>query len=539
MIRSTSCTVTITTPDNISTGRSRQYVFSTSPYSYEVGGEYPGTLLSAQVSLSLDKIPNTFRLTFAFDPVRGQSWGRMIPQHSLVVIRMGSTSGHNALEDSTAFVGNIVMVGLTGPPQDVETYHSANISRSTTIQGRGIEAALDDARVWHAPYLEIHKDTISQELRNSAVSELGDIFSGTIQWARRVITKQMDPREAALACLAYYAGNMDTGLINMGLPGGRKIKSMLLAGDSSIDEMESAYTQFVPGRNLPLNEPKGWPDDWTSISEAIGERLEHPTAAHNPGGQMSILSMMYQAIDANTHYFYVDYDYVDTEPVARLRHKFKPYLRDFDVLNFWGGLGLVPAGSLFDPSEKVETIYIKDKEVGAVSLSHGQSPIFNVFYVQMLDGSLIGDSISKAEYPPEYCGKDDPSYIGRFGVRPMQYRMPFFPTDFSSTKSKGSLMQTIIKMQKILKSWFSPNPILQTGTIHVAGSSRFKPGRRLVWKDRAGGRPAMEFEISGVSHSFDMSTGSFDTTLQVRRGIAIDTSPTGLHPSGTESLEVS
>ena len=571
-VRRTDCRVKIVTPDTPELGKSRTYEFEAGMSADD------GDLVAAKVETYLDRMPSTFVLTFAYNRVHGSSWSSLIPQKSLVMVWM--SNGYDDDGDSWrpggesgAIYEELVMVGLTEPPQDSERYSSAGLVRTSTVVGRGIESVLEDARVWMAPFLELHKHKISDRLENTAIKQFNEILGGRLMWAREIYTKDMTPLQALLAMYAYYISNHKTSLLSIGLPPGYTISEILLPGSVSREKLREALKEYRPGHELGVDPAKDC--DWTYVGDLIDEKLMFPTGGHNPGGSMSLLSMMHRASDANMHDFYVEYSEEDGRPTARIRHRVKPYDPRFSVKEFmrekrtlfmpvgtsvnWSGLleGFPWVDELDEVDELIESIgsdrpsydgwggdfghahpnqgqaptteNVTGKSIISLSLTHGTKPIYNIFWAMPGDGSLIRPVVAKAEMAPEVCGAGSPSDVARHGVKPLEYKLPWFAVEMPNKDDKetAALVRALQKIQRTLKGWFEPNPILQSGNIVVSGSARFRPGKRLYWKT-IDDRGAMEFEISAVSHSYSFADGAFVTTMAVRRGWNIDQSMTSV-----------
>lgn len=508
--RDTFCRVRITTPDTLLYGPSRVFEFGT---------DAGGPLKAVNVNLTLDSV-NSFELHFAPVGIEDQSWPARIPQYSVVEIEMGASGGGGA--------DPLVMVGITSPGVDGEVWTGASPQRTSTISGRGVEGVLQDARVWLAPFLELHKDRIADELRRTARGFFDNVLgSGQLVFDSKVVTGGMDPREAILAVWAYYMVNHPSAVISLSLPQPYRIRDLLVPGEWSSADVDAMLASYTPGERITTPTPR-W---WTTIGDVIGKDLTLPTAALRPTPG-PVLQLMHQFLDVEFHELFVVYDSMEQGRPggvgkARLIHRTKPFA-PIDAR--------VSGATLFNLDEpSLRTVEITEGDIMSIgSLTHGITPVYNVFFCQPGDSALLNDQGIRASYPPAYAKDTDPAFVGRFGVRPLEHRTPFFATDRNpDPEGQGALIEALQSMQDVLYAWHAPAPDMKAATLAVAGRSEHRAGNRVIWKpvDAHGhnvGRPTREWYCTAVRKSYDFASGAFLDTLQLTRGWTV--ANTGLPP---------
>ena len=481
---STFCHVTIVTPD-----LNRQ---TSQRFEWRSGSGELGTLIDVQVSLSVEQMPSTFNLTFAPHGIDGsESLADLIPEYSVAIIEMGRRGGRDG-HDPT------VMVGLTGRPQTSESYAGGAPQRQIKIPGRGIEAVLADARVWFAPYLEANP-AASAELDRVAGAPFLESLTGRVMWANKIYGANIDPRRAALAILLYYLGSHESGVVNLLLPSPYRIRDLLLPGNFETRDLAAAIAAYTPGETPPGR----LPSDWTLADSRM--RLATASLKPYPG---SVLDICRSVIDLEFHEFFARY----TEGQARLVFRSNPFQsRD----------AATSGRTLFEAQPTLETIEIAMSDVLQRNLTHGVTPVYNAFFVVPGQSSIVQGQAFKAYVAPQFCGsKDDPAYIGRYGIRPLEHTTPYIVVSRDGSDDQKDLAGLTKQLSSKLKAWYSPHPRMLTGTLSVLGRAEFRPGHRLL--EHASGDRTREFYLRGVSHRYDFRTGAFVSTLDVTRGWSLE-----------------
>ena len=473
-------------------------------FELNVGDAPQAGLLSVDVSLSLDP-PNTFTMVFAQTQFESAPWSEKIPQYSLVFIEMGS-EGHLDGSDPT------VMVGITGAPVESEHWGEGGPQRTITIGGRGIEAVLWDAAVWFAPFLEDHPELDAGALKWIS-GPFREQLTGRMIWAQRIYAKNIDPRQAIIQILIYYLSNHTGGFINLQLPANYLIREMLVPGDYTPAELA--------GLPLDADHLPRIPRDWTFIGSLLDlpAPLLLPTASLHPQPG-AVINLIYRVMDRQTHEFFVQYE---AGRRARMIHRAKPFAR---------GTGLTDAPRLeegqtgfADDAPHLESVHVTSFDVVSRSLRYGIDPIYNVFFVTPGQGAILANASFKAHVGPAVAFREtDRAFIGRWGVRPLEYVSPYLVVSQEGTVDNRFLQRMSTAMNRMLYAWYEPHPNMRGGTLGMVGRAEFRPGKRLVWHGREyeggppDGRQTLEFYITGVRHRYDYARGAFRSDVQVTRG---------------------
>lgn len=494
--RTTFCNVTVVTP-TVGGGLGAVYDLTNSALAEG--------LTQVDVSTSVEMgAPNTFTLHFVQgDGHEVDSWARRIPQYSLVFIEMGS-GGHKDGDDPT------VMVGLTGRPQESETWSGGPPQRSVVISGRGLESLLWDAKVWFAPFLEDHPDNDARALRYVS-GPFREQLTGRMIWAQKIWGKNIDPRAAIIQILLYYLGSQETGFVNLLLPQNFLIRELLVPGDyspSDIDDqpISANYVPRIPG-------------DWTFI----GDQLDLPAPMLLPTASLHpqpgpIINLIHRVMDRALHEFYALYE----EGRVRLVHRTKPFARGTGERD---APGLYQGESAFaGDAPHLKTVHVDSVDVISRSGHVGVEPIHNIFFVTPGQGAILANASFKAHVAPTMAVREgDRSFIGRFGVRPLEYVSPYLVVSRDGDVDNKFLQRNSEALNRLLFHWHDPHPEMWEGRLSLIGRAEFRPGRRLVWhgRDEHGtpdGRPTMEYYVKGVQHRYDFRNGAFRSELMVTRG---------------------
>jgi len=137
-------------------------------------------------------------------------------------------------------------------------------------------------------------------------------------------------------------------------------------------------------------------------------------------------------------------------------------------------------------------------------------------------GLISAGSPERSVNPYLAMNKDLPSFINKYGFRPMEASTIFHNLDIGQYKSRGksyeNVIRTMIKdesidaMNETMVAWFLHNPLLLAGSMTIRGTNGAIVGTYL--KDRD---DMMEYYVEGVSHSF-VVLQSYTTTLKLTRG---------------------
>lgn len=523
--RSTWCRVQIVTPELRDGSRGAVYTWDGRR------GELSG-LLGVSVSVGLELGANRFSLRFSPERFGVDSWADRVPRYSVVFIEMGSSDETGS--DPT------VLVGITDPATEAESWQSGSPQRSITISGRGIDSILDDAGVWHAPYLELNRAAIPETLRRAVVTPYIEALLGTPMWLRGLWGNDTDPREALVRILAFYLANTETTAVNLLLPTPYSVRDLVTAGsitgkelDDSADAVFHATPTGVddtvdllgPGSSqAPTLMPI--PADWSIVDVRLRVFAStlHPAAG-------SVLSVLHQVFDPVFHELFVAYERPNIAapassgaqtPRARIVHRVKPFLRSRPDPS-------ADTASRFEP-DAVETVSITAGDIIARQMRHGMEPVHNIFYVLPAHAGFFEQGSFKAQLAPAFCGDTgDHAYIGRYGVRPLEVSNPYVAVNDRQTSDVPALIAISTTLADVLKAWHDPHPVMLTGTITVPGRASIRPGTRLLvlpaddgWSADLG--PSREFYVEGVAHQYDFATGAWLTTANVSRGWTIGAS---------------
>ena len=144
--------------------------------------------------------------------------------------------------------------------------------------------------------------------------------------------------------------------------------------------------------------------------------------------------------------------------------------------------------------------------------------------------SFRGSGLKGFEEHPEqalnpYFNLDSskPSYIGKFGFRPLEIPTVFIPLDIGQLNSRGKdasqsfrdvVIGRSVKMNKTAVAWFLHSPYLLEGEAVIQGTNRAKIGTYMRLSDSP---DKLEFYVEGVNHSF-VNFQSYTTMLRLVRG---------------------
>jgi hypothetical protein len=195
---------------------------------------------------------------------------------------------------------------------------------------------------------------------------------------------------------------------------------------------------------------------------------------------------------------------------ARIIHRTRPFLRQTPTVG----------ASAFAPGvTDLPTVHIGADDLRAMQLRHGVEPVFNLFYVTPAAGTTFNWESFKALVSPSFCGRsDEPAFVGRYGVRPLDVQSPYISADNESDpNTTPEIIEMAKDMAETLRAWYSPHPSMKQGRISVRGRSTMRPGVRVV-RDAVGSRPAEEFYATAAGHTIDLHTGEWSATLQITRG---------------------
>lgn len=490
-VRTTWCEVRIITPQ-IGAQASEEFSFRTGRR---------GALRRVTTRSNTESWSGSFSLEFTPEGIgTAEAIAARVPPYSLVTIRAGSSEGEG--DDPT------LMVGLTSPADSAETF-GPSPQRGMTISGRGIECVLEDSKVWHAPYLE--GQSIDAFLDRSLRPAYLDDLTGTLTWARGLWGGAIDPREAMLRILLYYLGHRASGVVSLLLPQGYQLRQLLVPG--TLDSLPGGIDAFAPaleflGDIVPqvrvlatLTSAPQIPPTWTMLRPDF--KILTSQLSPQPG---DIVNMLRQVHDATFHELFVRHE----DGAARILHRTRPFLRANPTVG----------ASAFAPGvADLPTVHVSPDDLRAVQMRHGVEPVYNVFYVTPAAGTTFNWESFKALVAPSFCGRaDEPAFVGRYGVRPLDVSSPYITADNESDPNDTpEIIEMAKELAETLRSWYAPHPLMRQGRMMVRGRSTMRPGVRVV-RDPIGSRPPEEFYATGAGHTYDLHTGEWTATLDLTRG---------------------
>ena len=522
-MRTTHCHVKIVTPA-LPGQPSRTFEWS--------GPEGQNTLhglTSVEVADSVDGLVNRFSLQLAPEHFgREDSLAELVPAYSLVSIDMGAY-GRGDDGDTTA------MIGLTSPAVENEQWTPQGPQRGIAIAGRGIESVLADANVWWAPYLETHALDES-EIDRFLTAPFLEQLTGQLIWNKKIVGEDTDPRQAILSTLFYYLLNHASATLNLLLPDEQRIRDLLLPDGYTPETLDAQLARFPPRPGIDYEMPARW----TFIGDALGVTkllLQSATLHPQPG---PVLNMLLSMIDREFHEFFVRYERDGGTGTrrARIMHRIKPFAgpglaETLEVIDRTV-LGRRPRRSRFNLREpSLETVEITSADVLGSQLAHGMADVRNVFFVSPGQSAMFQNDEFKANLAPKFAGhRGDYSYIGRYGIRPMEHVTPHMVIGKAGSTDEGAIIEAADKLSELLRVWYDPQPVMLEGQIRVLGRNAYRAGQRLVWRgeDETGhpdGRPTREFYVRATQKQYDCGTGAFAATLMVNRGWTIADAPAG------------
>ena len=522
-MRSTWCEVIIETPDlEVAGGPPPQR------FMWSQGGDLDG-LKSISVTTTVDKLGSRFQLKFAPEFIQGLSWARQIPAYSLTRIRMGSTGEDG--DDAT------VLTGLTWFGSETATW-GEQPKRTVILPGVGIEAAMADHGVWHAPYFDQRPEEVVGILENVISGPLRERLSGRVAWSKALWAEDDDPRDAILRVLAYYLVDSDTTVVDLRLPNGSQVQDLLFPigmVPADLADWEPPQYDKDTGEKIRDGKPINHPDEWTLVDD----RLRIIAAAFTPAAG-TISQLVGSLLDPMFHEFFVSH----IGGQARIIHRVRPYLHQAGPSPAPHGFRpstspnlpstphvtptsfvpksdtrpVLPAnGTRFNLEEPtLISVYITDNDVKAHGLTFGTT-IRNAFYSEPAQGSL-GPQLNvniRAQLAPAFAGRNtDASFIGRFGIRPIEHRCPYLAIGAGEEINEAVAIGW--RLSRILRDWYEPEPLMAHGSISLVGRAEFRPGSRMVWNSREYG--LWEFYIHAVTQTYSFQGGSWTTRVSVRRG---------------------
>lgn len=455
-------------------------------------------LQTVVVEQDMSGSPNRFHLIFAPDHIEhGTSWARRIPPYSLVQIEMGSSE---APDDDP-----LLMVGLTSPGIESEDWTETAPNRRVVVPGLGIERVLAEANVWRAPWLVTHN--IDPELDRVTRGPFNQTMTGQPTWRLEIFKGVVDPREALLRVLFFFLVDHKNAVVNLLLPPPFRIFDLLVPGDFTDADVEATRLAYDP--DVDFGTPGVSPSTWTLVDD----RLKLTAAGLPPQGPVA--GFLHACLDPVFQEWFVRYQ----AGKARLLFRRRPFFRRAP------GEEAPPRGrTMFeDGVTDLETFEITSGDVMKAQLRMGSDPVFNTFYAQPGQTTVLQAHAWRANVPPTFCGREtDEAYVGRWGLRPLDHVSPYLLID-SRVQDMATATQAAADLNRTLKSWYDPHPIMQQGSLLVRGRSAYRCGQRLVWRGEDGhgrkdGRATREFYIEGGRHTYDCHTGAFVSELTVTRG---------------------
>lgn len=529
MSRQTYCRVEIVTP--AFSGRdSETLVFD--------GAQGPlSGLMSVSVQTGMKFAANSFSLVFSPSNFEREPMSDRIPQNSLCTIRMGSSADRGS--DDT------VIIGLTSGPIETEVFTAAGPQRMVTIPGRGLESILAEVGIYYSKYLGNRSpaeiEAIDPELAPLTVPANAASRSSTmLSWSPHSYPAGIDPREALTRIWARYVVDVAGSVVNLRLgPDTKKLGMMLVAGNltgsdpsivewaknfaTKIREAQASGTNVAEASDKALKDKCPIPSKWKTILPGI----HIPTKTANPSSG-SVLDIMECVTDPVFHEFFVRYTGKTAEIVFRPR----PFrLPEQSTVGTQFNVDAILDGDLDD-------VNITTGDMRGQNQLRTGLPIHNLWQVVPAAGQIQGSDNIKAMASPRWSGGLYYSDFMRFGLRPFETTWPYDPADMYLTHSgatvaaaaedqKKGLVATSERLSHILQAWEDPHPVMESGTLTVAGRAEFRPGTRLIWRGedvngRPDGRPLREFYLEGVSHSYEFASGGYNCQLRVTRGWAME-----------------
>lgn len=451
-------------------------------------------LVAVSTSKGLHDPTGHWKLTFTARVVsNGLRWDQLIPPYSLVTIKFWRPQ----MEAEQA-----VMLGLSETQIQDENYAAAGFNRTSGIAGS------DMATVLHS--FKLYWLLQSENLISDAFLGAKDRIKGYI----------LDPE--------FLTENQPAS----------KIVGKLL-------------NKYIDAIQLRLHEPSEGPGrtaqrTFSPVSRLIRYDVRHfvdfdedakypiPVSFLHTGSLWSILRRF---SESTFHEMFVD-----TDPggeFCEFVHRPKPFKSGEDEILLETGdrdVGLpILVGeqdSLFSTESRsetdrqgrarVQTTVALTNDIIQWSVSRGVTDMYNLFWV-LPRFELLTEQGFKAQLLPEIIdAEDNPSDLNRFGLRPMEVRVPYMP--FSATELKieeeresnlARLINVYQRWQQILANWYGSNPLLYSGTLRLKGRASFRVGDRLVAQRPDG---IYEFYIEKVDQMFNVQSGHFVSTLKVTRG---------------------
>jgi Transglycosylase SLT domain len=352
------------------------------------------SLLSVETTKDLHHAVGSFTLTLdARVGEDGRRWDERIPRRALVFIHMDRAGSAPDAGDTT------VMIGFTDRHGVQEAYGQAAPLRRCVLSGRELSSVILDAMLWFHPALAGHPEYGTVTIENALL--------GPVQLALianpALVEAGLDPKQAVRLILNTYlfAGGETPPALHPG-PGEMPVPQRPL------------ITIDLPGmplaRLLDLNA-----DAWSTFQPVIVPLAQFPT------GVGSLWNYLHLYVDRHFQEFFTRIE----EGQCRIHFRGKPFLHDKMV-----------SGSRFKSTQAeptLHTIELDPADILSQQLSRDTTQVYNVFAVipRGFSDEFTMANFRQVILPQVVTEPDEPSFIGRYGLRIMEvrsmYLSPFAP----------------------------------------------------------------------------------------------------------------
>lgn len=490
----------------------------------------------------------------AREVVPGKTWEDLIEPYSLVIIllhRIGPTT--DPLSTSTP---EAVIVGIIDRIAETDDFSDKAPRRSIRLMGRSLTGILSDQKWWYHGYLNFQNEDGTQKRLPANLSDYM-LNPPTQDQAKRELTLrglgvlgidtlldgqvEFHPAQLMLAIYEFFVGSatgtqeeVDT-LQAQGKLTGAALDAVVQG------KLGFIKTQFVDAQPL---ETRLRFDPQRAVGSFF-DPLAKITFANLPQwasqGQEESPScwdlLRYCCDDPFVELFSETFGTGPDDAYVAIIMRKPPWVGYVNVEGKIPGDSPRAGVSLFDRGHpgtwwerESAPLELRPEDIlGRPEVSRGAEggSIYTAYEVEPTGFAGAGKSVGQLNWidviPPIFEEDEtSPSFIGRYGIRPMKKATKYLPSAILPTPDAAvDPLSRSVAYEVLLRQWYCQSPNFRAGSYRVRGSTVWRVGRRLIdVGNPAIGRPPREFYIIGVTHqaTFTGKRPQWLTTLQVERG---------------------